>query len=175
MRINIDCNGCYRKVRKALLDIKELETHLIEKKQCRVSVCGKFNPRDVAIKVRKKTNRRVEILEVQELNINDEQSHEEKPLMIASNTWNLESHQTQIETCLTFNQFDFSRIMMQALKLLLDSQLWLHVKAKNSEGLTAQEIIAKVKGQGLNIDMSDEDDTKIKQLETVRGTACPST
>ncbi|KAL4298214.1 hypothetical protein GQ457_12G007370 [Hibiscus cannabinus] len=101
MRINIDCNGCYRKVRRALLDIKELETHLIEKKQCRVSVCGKFNPRDVAIKVRKKTNRRVEILEVQELNINDEQSHEEKPLMIASNTWNLESHQTQIETCLT--------------------------------------------------------------------------
>ncbi|XP_039062171.1 heavy metal-associated isoprenylated plant protein 26-like [Hibiscus syriacus] len=91
-RINMDCNGCYRKVRRAFLDMKELEAHLIEKKQCRVSVCGKFNPRDVAIKIRKKTNRRVEILEVQELNINDEQvHHEDKPLKIASNTWNLES------------------------------------------------------------------------------------
>ncbi|KAL5818002.1 hypothetical protein ACOSQ3_026380 [Xanthoceras sorbifolium] len=66
MRINIDCNGCYRKVRRVLLNMKELETHLIEKKQCRVSVCGKFIPQDVAIKIRKKTNRRVEILEIQE-------------------------------------------------------------------------------------------------------------
>ncbi|KAL1153883.1 hypothetical protein V6Z11_A09G204700 [Gossypium hirsutum] len=99
MRINIDCNGCYRKVRRALLDMKELETHLIEKKQCRVSVCGRFVPRDVAIKIRKKTNRRVEILEIQEFSVNDEQTHEEKPLMITSNTWNLESNQTHIETC----------------------------------------------------------------------------
>ncbi|KAJ0105740.1 hypothetical protein Patl1_19098 [Pistacia atlantica] len=73
MRINIDCNGCYRKVRRALLDMQELETHLIEKKQCRVSVCGKFIPQEVAIKIRKKTNRRVEILEIQEFSCaNDE-------------------------------------------------------------------------------------------------------
>ncbi|XWS60940.1 hypothetical protein CRYUN_Cryun07bG0081900 [Craigia yunnanensis] len=84
MRINIDCNGCYRKVRRALLDIQELDTHLIQKKQCRVSVCGKFIPQDIAIKIRKKTNRRVEILEIQEFSINNEQSHEEKPLMISS-------------------------------------------------------------------------------------------
>ncbi|KAF3438549.1 hypothetical protein FNV43_RR21312 [Rhamnella rubrinervis] len=67
MRIKIDCNGCYRKVRGALHDMRELETHLIEKKQSRVSVCGRFIPQDVAIKIRKKTNRRVEILEIQEL------------------------------------------------------------------------------------------------------------
>ncbi|XVF09629.1 hypothetical protein REPUB_Repub07fG0110600 [Reevesia pubescens] len=97
MRINIDCNGCYRKVRRALLDIQELDTHLIEKKQCRVSVCGQFIPQDIAIKIRKKTNRRVEILEIQEFSFNNEQSHEEKPLMISS--WNLESNQTQIATC----------------------------------------------------------------------------
>ncbi|KAH7858058.1 hypothetical protein Vadar_019571 [Vaccinium darrowii] len=66
MRINMDCNGCFRKVRRALLSMRELETHLIEEKQCRVSVCGKFKPQDVAIKIRKKTNRRVEILDVQE-------------------------------------------------------------------------------------------------------------
>lgn len=46
---------------------EELETHLIEKKLNRVSVCGKFIPQDVAIKIRKKTNRRVEILDIQEL------------------------------------------------------------------------------------------------------------
>ncbi|KAA8541212.1 hypothetical protein F0562_025181 [Nyssa sinensis] len=67
MRINIDCNGCYRKVRRALLKIEELDTHLIEKEQCRVSVFGKFIPQDVAIKIRKKTNRRVGILNIQEL------------------------------------------------------------------------------------------------------------
>ncbi|KAK1565459.1 hypothetical protein Q3G72_027136 [Acer saccharum] len=78
MRINIDCNGCYRKVSRALLNMQELETHLIEKKQCRVSVCGKFIPQDVAIKIRKKTNRRVEILEIQEFsnnNNNDDENH----------------------------------------------------------------------------------------------------
>ncbi|XP_058193738.1 heavy metal-associated isoprenylated plant protein 25-like isoform X1 [Rhododendron vialii] len=68
MRINMDCNGCFRKVRRALLSMHELETHLIEKQQCRVSVCGKFMPQDVATKIRKKTNRRVEILDIQDFN-----------------------------------------------------------------------------------------------------------
>ncbi|KAL4360438.1 hypothetical protein GQ457_04G012410 [Hibiscus cannabinus] len=126
MRINIDCNGCYRKVRRALLDIQgqikcscfffsseflicffiyvgneinaELDTHLIEMKQSKVSVCGRFKPQEIAIKIRKKTNRRVEILEVQEFgSSNDEQSHGEKPFMITS--WNLESNQNQSATC----------------------------------------------------------------------------
>ncbi|XP_028793894.1 heavy metal-associated isoprenylated plant protein 25-like [Neltuma alba] len=64
MRINVDCNGCYRKVKRALLKIPEMESHLIEKKQSRVIVCGSFVPQDVAIKIKKKTNRRVEILEI---------------------------------------------------------------------------------------------------------------
>ncbi|XP_030535014.2 heavy metal-associated isoprenylated plant protein 9-like isoform X2 [Rhodamnia argentea] len=67
LRINIDCNGCFRKVQRALLQIRGMDTHLIEEKQCRVIVCGKFVPQDVAITLRKKTNRRVEILDVQEL------------------------------------------------------------------------------------------------------------
>ncbi|EOY21006.1 Copper transport protein family [Theobroma cacao] len=99
MKINIDCNGCYRKVRRALLDIQELDTHLIEKKQCRVSVCGRFIPQDIAIKIRKKTNRRVEILEIQEFNIDNEQiSHEEKALI---SSWNPESNQNHVATCVT--------------------------------------------------------------------------
>ncbi|KAK6925240.1 Pentatricopeptide repeat [Dillenia turbinata] len=53
---------------------KKLDTHLIEMKQCRVVVCGKFIPKEVAIKIRKKTNRRVEILEIQDFNsINENQ------------------------------------------------------------------------------------------------------
>ncbi|KAI5330413.1 PREDICTED: heavy metal-associated isoprenylated plant [Prunus dulcis] len=103
MRINIDCNGCYRKVRRALLDMRELETHLIEKKECRVSVFGRFIPRDVAIKIRKKTNRRVEILDIQELssnnsNTNDEenQDQQQKPLITSWN--NPISYPNQVET-----------------------------------------------------------------------------
>ncbi|XP_058078857.1 heavy metal-associated isoprenylated plant protein 26 [Magnolia sinica] len=68
MRINIDCNGCFRKIRRVLLKIQEIESHLIEKKLCRVTVCGAFDPAALAIKIRKKINRRVEILEIHELN-----------------------------------------------------------------------------------------------------------
>ncbi|PON94480.1 Heavy metal-associated domain containing protein [Trema orientale] len=105
MRINIDCNGCYRKVRKAVLDIHELETHLIEKKQSRVSVYGRFSPQDIAIKIRNKTNRRVEILEVQEFlapddvveNHNHHIDHYQKQLI--SNSWNMAvTTHNQIET-----------------------------------------------------------------------------
>ncbi|TVU09494.1 hypothetical protein EJB05_42970, partial [Eragrostis curvula] len=46
--------------------LQELETHVIDKKHGRVRVCGAFSPQDVAIKIRKRTNRRVEILEVRE-------------------------------------------------------------------------------------------------------------
>ncbi|CAN6717524.1 unnamed protein product [Malus baccata var. baccata] len=106
MRIHMDCNGCYRKVRRAILDMRELETHLIEKKECRVSVCGRFIPQDVAIKIRKKTNRRVEILEIQELmdnsntatndqkNLQDQAPH--TPLI---RSWdNVISYPNQVET-----------------------------------------------------------------------------
>jgi len=40
---------------------------MIEKQQRRVFVFGRFEPGDVAIKIKKKMNRRVEILEVQEM------------------------------------------------------------------------------------------------------------
>nr|GMD66564.1 heavy metal-associated isoprenylated plant protein 25-like [Ipomoea batatas]GMD70796.1 heavy metal-associated isoprenylated plant protein 25-like [Ipomoea batatas] len=82
MRIKIDCNGCLMKVRKALLSIPELEKHLIEQKHSRVSVCGRFVPQDVAIQIRKRTNRRVEILDVQEFNEIPE--HKQPPLFITS-------------------------------------------------------------------------------------------
>ncbi|KAG5532451.1 hypothetical protein RHGRI_026925 [Rhododendron griersonianum] len=66
MRVNCDCNGCYRKMRRIILNMKEIETHLIEKQHNRVYVCGRFRPADVAIKLRKKMKRRVEILDVEE-------------------------------------------------------------------------------------------------------------
>ncbi|XP_037434421.1 heavy metal-associated isoprenylated plant protein 25-like isoform X2 [Triticum urartu] len=66
LRMSIDCNGCYQKIRRALLQMQELESHLIDRKHGRVSVWGAFSPQDVAIKIRKRTNRRVEILELRE-------------------------------------------------------------------------------------------------------------
>ncbi|GMJ05694.1 HEAVY METAL ASSOCIATED PROTEIN 28 [Hibiscus trionum] len=74
MRVNIDCHGCFRKLRRTLINMKEIETHAIEKEQCKVSVCGRFRPSDMAIKIRKKMNRRVEIMEINE--INDEQTEQ---------------------------------------------------------------------------------------------------
>uniref|UniRef100_A0ACD6AKG9 Uncharacterized protein n=1 Tax=Avena sativa TaxID=4498 RepID=A0ACD6AKG9_AVESA len=49
------------------LNQEDIERHLIERKQQRVSVSGAFVPQDVAIKLRKRTNRRVEILELKEV------------------------------------------------------------------------------------------------------------
>ncbi|GMI79244.1 hypothetical protein like AT4G10720 [Hibiscus trionum] len=57
------------------------------------------------------------------------------------------------------------REQREALKLLLDSPILLHVQAMNSEGLTALEIIKKVERRDTNIDMIDEDDTKINRLK----------
>ncbi|WOK91923.1 hypothetical protein Cni_G00614 [Canna indica] len=74
MRMNIDCDGCYRKIRRALLQMQDLESHLIEKKQNRVSVCGMFIPQEIAIRLRQKTNRRVEILEIKEVDVSNDSS-----------------------------------------------------------------------------------------------------
>ncbi|XP_040373498.1 heavy metal-associated isoprenylated plant protein 25 [Rosa rugosa] len=84
MRLNVDCNGCVRKVRRILLNMKAIETHLIEKQQCRVSVCGRFIPADVAIKLRKKMNRRVEILEIQEFDETTTEQTDQRPMITAA-------------------------------------------------------------------------------------------
>lgn len=63
---------------------EELETRFIEKNHSRVIVCGNFIPQDVAIKIRKKTNRRVEILEIQDLSGNNDQTQEQMPLITSS-------------------------------------------------------------------------------------------
>ncbi|KAF5794122.1 putative heavy metal-associated domain superfamily [Helianthus annuus] len=80
MRVNLDCNSCCRKMRRNILNMKEIEKHLIEKQQNRVSVCGRFKPADVAIKLRKKMNRRVEILEIEELPVHYE-AEQEAPIV----------------------------------------------------------------------------------------------
>lgn len=56
-----------------LFNVVEIESHLIEKESYRAMVCGRFRPADVAIKLRKKMNRRVEILEIQELEHSNEE------------------------------------------------------------------------------------------------------
>ncbi|RWW04354.1 hypothetical protein GW17_00032428 [Ensete ventricosum] len=47
--------------------------------ECMVSVCGVFVPQDIAIRLRKKTNRRVEILEIKEVDISNDGSITPKP------------------------------------------------------------------------------------------------
>ncbi|KAK8487686.1 hypothetical protein V6N11_012741 [Hibiscus sabdariffa] len=53
-----------------------------------------------------------------------------------------------------------------ALKLLLDSQLWLHVKAEDSDGWTALQYIKRTNRRGVNINRNESEvETKIKQLK----------
>ncbi|XP_020110868.1 heavy metal-associated isoprenylated plant protein 25-like [Ananas comosus] len=72
MRMKIDCNGCYKKIRRALLQMQELDSHFIDKQQGKVCVNGQFIPQDVAIKIGKRTNRRVEILEIKEVDVDNQ-------------------------------------------------------------------------------------------------------
>uniref|UniRef100_A0A1J3J852 Heavy metal-associated isoprenylated plant protein 26 n=1 Tax=Noccaea caerulescens TaxID=107243 RepID=A0A1J3J852_NOCCA len=67
MRLNLDCNACCRKVRRIIINMKEVDTHMIDKKERQIIVCGRFRPSDVAVKLQKKMKRRVEILEVEDL------------------------------------------------------------------------------------------------------------
>lgn len=47
-----------------IIVIEEVETHMIEKQQCSLSVCGRFKPSDFAVKIQKRMNWRVEIREI---------------------------------------------------------------------------------------------------------------
>ncbi|KAG2261501.1 hypothetical protein Bca4012_013756 [Brassica carinata] len=66
MRINLDCNACCRKVRRILINMKEVDTHMIEKREDKIIVCGRFRSSDIVVKLQKKMKRRVEILEVED-------------------------------------------------------------------------------------------------------------
>ncbi|CAI0552488.1 unnamed protein product [Linum tenue] len=81
MRLNLDCNACCRKTRRIILQMKGVETHMIDKQQCTVTVCGRFRASDVAIKLRKKMKRRVEILHIEEEDDygGDGQQHDHPP------------------------------------------------------------------------------------------------
>lgn len=55
---------------------------MIEKKEDRIIVCGRFRPSDVVVKLQKKMKRRVEILEVEDLtggHGRDEGFHDHEP------------------------------------------------------------------------------------------------
>ncbi|CAO2830024.1 unnamed protein product [Amaranthus hypochondriacus] len=90
MRLSIDCKGCYKKLRRTILNMKEVETHAIERQYNRVSVCGRFRPSDVAIKMRKRMNRRVEILEIQEFD--DGVPHDQAPQPVDNHPSNVNDH-----------------------------------------------------------------------------------
>ncbi|KMT08293.1 hypothetical protein BVRB_6g142170 isoform A [Beta vulgaris subsp. vulgaris] len=63
---DVRCTECQKRIVDIISRFNEVETHVIERQYNRVSVCGRFRPSDVAIKIRRRMNRRVEILEIQE-------------------------------------------------------------------------------------------------------------
>lgn len=46
---------------------EEIDSHMVDKKERKIIVCGHFRPSDIAIKLQKRMKRRVEILEVEDL------------------------------------------------------------------------------------------------------------
>lgn len=62
----------------------EVETHVIEKKERKIIVCGQLRPSDVAVKLQKKMKRRVEILEIEDLTgghgREGEEGHDHEPM-----------------------------------------------------------------------------------------------
>ncbi|CAN6478766.1 unnamed protein product [Victoria cruziana] len=69
MRVSIDCNGCYKKVRRALIKMPAIHNHVIDRKESRIEVSGTFKPPEVAIALRKRIKRRIEILEIREVDL----------------------------------------------------------------------------------------------------------
>lgn len=63
-------------------------------------MCGRFVPQDVAIKIKKKTNRRVEIVDIQDLSENNAPEVMEEEQKPVTNNWNLLAARNQTETCL---------------------------------------------------------------------------
>ncbi|TYJ24684.1 hypothetical protein E1A91_A08G278000v1 [Gossypium mustelinum] len=61
-----------------------------------------------------------------------------------------------------------TRKQHQAVQLLLDSFYGLDANAKNSEGLTAREIIERVERQGLNMSGAEDDDTTTAKIERIK-------
>ncbi|TYH60660.1 hypothetical protein ES332_D08G310300v1 [Gossypium tomentosum] len=61
-----------------------------------------------------------------------------------------------------------TRKQHQAVQLLLDSFYGLDVKAKNSEGLTAREIIENVGRQGLNMSSAEDDDRTTAKIKRIK-------
>ncbi|KAG1361967.1 heavy metal-associated isoprenylated plant protein 27 [Cocos nucifera] len=60
MKVRIDCEGCERKVRKALEEIKGVSSVEIERKQNKVTVTGYVDARKVTKRVRRRTGKMVE-------------------------------------------------------------------------------------------------------------------
>ncbi|XP_071723816.1 peroxidase 24-like [Rutidosis leptorrhynchoides] len=71
-KVSMYCNACERSVVKILSKIDGIETFLTEMSKHRVVVTGKINPQKVLKKLKKKTGKKVEIIEPEE----DENSEE---------------------------------------------------------------------------------------------------
>ncbi|XP_010933357.1 heavy metal-associated isoprenylated plant protein 27 [Elaeis guineensis] len=60
MKVRIDCEGCERKVKKALEEIKGVSSVEIERKQNKVTVTGYVDGKKVIKRVRRRTGKMVE-------------------------------------------------------------------------------------------------------------------
>jgi len=63
LKIRMDCNGCFKKVRRGLLNIHNIYSHWIDRKESTVKVEGSFDPDEMVKTIAKKTGRRVQVLD----------------------------------------------------------------------------------------------------------------
>ncbi|CAA2985548.1 heavy metal-associated isoprenylated plant 19 [Olea europaea subsp. europaea] len=63
-KVSMHCNACERSVAKAISRIKGVEKFVTDIRNHKVAVTGKINPLKVAKKVKKKTGKKVEIVDI---------------------------------------------------------------------------------------------------------------
>ncbi|XP_011008048.1 PREDICTED: uncharacterized protein LOC105113540 isoform X1 [Populus euphratica] len=80
---DIRCAECQRRVADIMSRMNEVETHMTEKQQCRISARGRFRPSDVATKRRKKMNHSVEILDTPDSDFGSSKEQEDPTPVVA--------------------------------------------------------------------------------------------
>ncbi|XP_030512359.2 heavy metal-associated isoprenylated plant protein 19 isoform X2 [Rhodamnia argentea] len=76
-RVSMHCNACERTVARTISKIKGVETFSTDMNQHKVVVTGRIDPKKVLKKLKKKTGKKVEILENKEDRANEEGANDD--------------------------------------------------------------------------------------------------
>ncbi|KAL2531347.1 Heavy metal transport/detoxification superfamily protein [Abeliophyllum distichum] len=92
-KVSMHCNACERSVAEAISKIKGVEKFVTDMKNHKVVVTGKINPQTVMKKVKKKTGKKMEIVDIDKEDVKKE------------GNLSLEENEKQITNSLIFDSY----------------------------------------------------------------------